>query len=197
MYNKYNIVSKIGTILSFFLLGFDSITDLFKDKAIYFYVNIPIKYIPYVILTIIFCGIFWCLRYCWKYYKSNDIDLSFDAIGDKKQTIILKLFNNSNHNIEVQSINFFCVSPGLIDIKIIIPSLTCYTMGGVTKMPKLSITTFGMKIGSPEYNKIKKKYKHSILYITYKFLNNDTTFGIGRKLSTKEIKMFKKLSEQK
>ena len=85
MYNKYNIVSKIGTILSFFLLGFNIIDDVLKNINIY---KINLKFLSYTILFFSCFGILWTLRYCFKVFLSEAIIISQISDGLHVKEII-------------------------------------------------------------------------------------------------------------
>jgi hypothetical protein len=215
MYNKYGIVSKIGTILSFFLLGFGSVETLFKDTIISyniysFHFNMPIKYLLYILLLVIFCGIFWSLRYCWKYYQSKNISISFYLVEKYQRKYIFfktlqqkyieyTIYNDTNHNIMINSISVFDVKrekyfhiKKISDIikgntkSVFIPANHEYT-------GRISEYTDGI-------SEVNKHYCADVVFIRYQFCNGanyDTEYKVDIKLSNKEKRMFKKLSEQK
>jgi len=207
MYNKYDIVSKIGTLLSFFLLGFGSVETLFKDTIITFNIysfhfNMPIKYLLYILLLVIFCGIFWSLRYCWKYYQSKNISISFYLVEKyqrkyiffktlQKKYIEYKIYNNTNHNIMIHDMFIYDTIPSFIKHRqihnlinegnqksIFIPANSEYTA---------IISIFGTHCYAGGV---------SVRYQFCDDLNYDTKYKVDIKLSKKEQKMFKKLSEK-
>ncbi len=211
MYHKHEIVAKIGTILSFFFVGFGFIEKLLKDKKWVFYNNgkfyfyVEWNYLLYSIIGIIFCGIFWSLRYCWKYYKSKDVDMSFD---DGKITI----FNNSEHIINIRKICCI-VMYDLYNKKENRPWLDDGFLNDIFSNKNIpSLTHFSIEPSFDEkVNYVWKTKIIVILSIKYTVLDSDFISSITRTLSTnetkkmkriivpetkKEIKMFKKLSQK-
>ena len=174
MYNKTDIVFKIGTILSFFLLGFDSI-DFFNSKInIINGYQLDLKYISYIILFIICVGIIWSLIYCFKAFKSAHIDLFFQNNGEYLKWIF---YNNSNHQIKIKQIILSSKKDNDCDI------LDCYWF-----VPSNEVLSPNIKMN--------KKIIPNDIMIIYEFNDTDPNYVITKELTKKEIEMFKKLSEK-
>jgi hypothetical protein len=189
MYHKHEIVAKIGTILSFFFVGFGFIEKLLKDKKWVFYNNgkfyfyVEWNYLLYAIIGIIFCGIFWSLRYCWKYYKSDDISIFFYSINSK-DNVECVVCNNTEHDIIIDEIRF-------ID-------------KGETEYRKITNNVFCIKYRQSYAYEVNIGMINNAFFcnmvILYRFSNTEFHLihnkKIKRTLSKKEIKMFKKLSQK-
>ena len=187
MYHKHEIVAKIGTILSFFFVGFGFIEKLLKDKKWVFYNNgkfyfyVEWNYLLYSIIGIIFCGIFWSLRYCWKYYKSDDIGICFYSINSK-DNVECVVYNNTEHDIIIHEIRFINKTE--------------------TEYRKITNDSFCIKYRQYYRDEVNIRMINNTFFcnmvILYRFSNTEFHSNhkdkIKRKLTTKEIKMFKNLS---
>jgi hypothetical protein len=172
MYNKADIIFKIGTILSFFLLGIDNVSFFNSIIPIGTY-NIHLSYIKDFFLFAIFIGIIWSLIYCFKAFKSAHIDLFFQ---NNKGMFKWIFCNNSNHQIKIEQIVLSSKKDGG-------EILDCYW-----SIPSNEVLSL--------YIQMKKKIIPDRIIIIYQFNDNDPNHLLCKELTKKEIKMFKKLSQK-
>ena len=129
MYNKIDTVFKIGTILSFFLFGINSFSfidyDIEINKILLILPDYVISFFKFIIdkkinlkdslFMIAFGGITWSLIYCFKFYKSKNVSISFRLVKKyHRKFIFFKklqqkyieyiIYNNTNHNIVISDI---------------------------------------------------------------------------------------------
>ncbi len=190
MYNKIDIVFKIGTILSFFVLGINYVSffdyDIEISKILIFVLpdhmlpffkfmidkKIHLSYVKNALFLIAFGGITWSLIYCFKAFKSAHIDLLFQ---NNKGMFKWIFCNNSNHTIKIKQIILSSKKDNDGDI------LDCYWF-----IPSNEVL-------SP-YIQMNKKIIPKDIMIIYSFNDSDPNYVIKKELTKKEIKMFEKLS---